>query len=96
MAVAALWACDGDNLFAPTGALSGGQPPGVEIEYPTEPAARPIGDSVLVTARTYDDVGVDSLLFYGVSFRGDDVAVIAVIGVFAVIIGAFLASRREV
>jgi hypothetical protein len=25
----------------------------------------------LVTARTYDDVGVDSLLFYGVSFRGD-------------------------
>jgi len=76
VALAALWSCDGQNLFAPNGGvLAGGddlgQPPEVEIQQPREPAARPIGDSVLITARAKDDVGVDSILFGGVAFRGD-------------------------
>jgi len=74
-ALAVLWACDGKNVFAPgTGSGSGGPggiPPTVEIRQPREPAARPIGDSVLITARAVDDVGLDSLLFLGVAFRGD-------------------------
>ena len=76
-ALAVLWACDGKNVFAPgtgTGSGSGGPggiPPTVEIKQPREPAARPIGDSVLITARAVDDVGLDSLLFLGVAFRGD-------------------------
>lgn len=75
-ALAILWSCDGQNVFAPgtgTGGTGGadGSPPTVEIQQPREPAARPIGDSVLVTARTVDDAGVDSLVFLGVSFRGD-------------------------
>ena len=78
LALALLWSCDGQNTFAPgvggggTG-TSGpdGNPPTVQIEQPREPAASPIGDSVLITARALDDVGLDSLLFLGVSFRGD-------------------------
>jgi DNA-binding beta-propeller fold protein YncE len=48
------------------------QAPSVEIQSPREPAARPVGDSVLVVAHVFDDVGVDSMLFAGVSFRGDE------------------------
>ncbi len=72
-AMAALWSCDGQNLFAPDGSIgsSDGFPPAVEIQQPREPAARPIGDSVLITARATDDTGVDSILFSGVAFRGD-------------------------
>ena len=43
----------------------------LQIETPREPAARPVGDSVLITAHTWDDTGVDSVLFTGLSFRGD-------------------------
>jgi DNA-binding beta-propeller fold protein YncE len=75
-AVSILWSCDGQNVFAPgTGGGGkggvGGLPPTVQIQQPREPAARPIGDSVLITARAVDDAGVDSLVFLGVAFRGD-------------------------
>lgn len=79
LALAALWSCDGQNLFAPgsTAAAGGGgkadpgNPPEIEIQQPREPAAQPIGDSILVTARAQDDIGVDSVLFGGIAFRGD-------------------------
>lgn len=75
VALAALWSCDGENLFSPSGTFVGGGdtgiPPVVDIEQPREPAARPIGDSVLISARASDDVGIDSILFGGVAFRGD-------------------------
>jgi hypothetical protein len=48
-----------------------GNPPLVEIERPREPAARPIGDSILISASAEDDVGLDSILFGGIAFRGD-------------------------
>lgn len=74
-ALAVLWSCDGENLFSPSGTIVGdegvGAPPQVEIEEPEEPAARPVGDSVLIRARASDDAGVDSVLFGGVAFRGD-------------------------
>ena len=75
-ALALLWACDGQNVFAPggSGGSTGGadgNAPTVQIQQPREPAARPIGDSVLITARAVDDVGVDSVVFLGVAFRGD-------------------------
>jgi len=76
--LAILWSCDGQNTFAPTtggggggGGGADGVAPTIQIEQPKEPAARPIGDSVLVTARASDDVGIDSLVFLGVAFRGD-------------------------
>jgi hypothetical protein len=43
----------------------------VEIQTPREPAARPVGDSVLIQARASDDVGVDSILLAGIAYRGD-------------------------
>ncbi len=71
VALAALWSCDGQNAFS-TGVLgTDGAAPEVEIQNPRQPAARPVGDSVLITAHTWDDTGVDSVLLAGVSFRGD-------------------------
>ncbi len=70
-ALAALWSCDGQNMFSPGGIGAGGDPPQVEIQTPRAPAARPVGDSVLIVARTSDDVGVDSVLLAGISYRGD-------------------------
>jgi DNA-binding beta-propeller fold protein YncE len=71
VALAALWSCDGQNVFAPVQSISDGLAPVVEIQQPRAPAARPVGDSVLLVARASDDTGVDSILFAGVSFRGD-------------------------
>jgi hypothetical protein len=71
VAVAALWSCDGQNLFSPDAVVSEGTPPLVEITQPREPAARPVGDSVLVVVRASDDTGVDSILLAGVSYRGE-------------------------
>ena len=71
IALAGLWACDGQNLFTPGGSVSDGAAPMVEIKQPRAPAARPVGDSVLIEARASDDVGVDSILFVGLAFRGD-------------------------
>jgi hypothetical protein len=70
-AMAVLWSCDGQNLFSPEGMVSDATPPAVQIIQPREPAARPVGDSVLVTVRASDDTGVDSILLAGVAFRGD-------------------------
>jgi DNA-binding beta-propeller fold protein YncE len=69
--LASLWACDGQNVFSPGGIASDALGPTVEIETPREPAARPVGDSVLIQAHMFDDVGVDSVLFAGISYRGD-------------------------
>lgn len=67
-----LWACEGRNLFQPVDVRAQDRrPPTVEIEQPREPAARPIGDSVLVRVRVADDSGVDSVLLGGVALRGD-------------------------
>jgi hypothetical protein len=71
VALAALWSCDGQNVFAPVQSISDGLAPVVEIQQPRAPAARPVGDSVLIVVRASDDTGVDSILFAGVSFRGD-------------------------
>ncbi len=76
LALAVVWSCDGQNMFAPGSQIiqdpdDPGIAPEVEITQPREPAARPIGDSVLISAITSDDVGVDSILFGGISFRGD-------------------------
>ncbi len=71
-ALAALWSCDGQNAFSSAGISTDGAGPSVEIRTPREPAARPVGDSVLIVAHTRDDVGVDSVLFAGVSYRGDE------------------------
>jgi hypothetical protein len=70
-AMAVLWSCDGQNLFSPEAMVSDATPPMVQITQPREPAARPVGDSVLVTVRASDDTGVDSILLAGVAFRGD-------------------------
>ena len=68
---AALWSCDGQNLFSPDGVFVDGTRPVVEITQPREPAARPVGDSVLVVVRASDVTGVDSILLAGASRRGD-------------------------
>jgi len=70
-ALAVLWSCDGQNAFSPGGIGTDASAPAVEIENPREPAARPVGDSVLIQAHAWDDTGVDSVLLAGVSFRGD-------------------------
>ena len=76
-AVTLLLACDGQNLFvdpAVTGAIDTSAPT-VRILTPSStegsPSAKPLGDSVLVTVEMSDDVGLDSVRFEGVSFRGD-------------------------
>ncbi len=76
-AVTLLLACDGQNLFvgpAVTGRVDT-RAPTVEILTPSStpgsPSAKPLGDSVLVTVQMSDDVGLDSVRFEGVSFRGD-------------------------
>ncbi len=71
-------ACDGENLFSvPRG--SGGtsdqdsEAPVVQINSPRgdSVSAKPIGDSVFVSAHLTDDVGVRSVRFYGIAQRGD-------------------------
>jgi len=69
--LAALWSCDGQNMFSPDGVVSDLTAPVVQITQPREPAARPVGDSILVAVRATDDTGVDSILLAGVSYRGD-------------------------
>ena len=74
-------ACQGDNLFVDFtgatittgGSLQDGDIPFVRILNPPSAttAARPLGDSVLVTVLVRDDVGIESIVFEGKSFRGD-------------------------
>ncbi len=67
-----LLGCEGENAFSPRGSLgSDGAAPTVEIQEPRDPAASPIGDSLLVAALVRDNGGVDSVRFEGVAFRGD-------------------------
>ena len=69
-------ACEGDNLF--TGLPRSGQVdadlPVVEILDPPSTAvtvAKPVGDSLLVTANVSDDTGIATVIFQGIAFRGD-------------------------
>ncbi|MDX1745057.1 MAG: hypothetical protein R3324_03890, partial [Halobacteriales archaeon] len=76
--VLALGACEGENLFV-SGPLPGAggddaDPPEVQITTPIgdSTSAKPIGDSVLVTARVEDDTGIATVTFEGFGFRGDE------------------------
>src|SRR5688572_33082709 len=71
-----LAACDGPNQFATpipgTGPGGDTRPPRVDIQQPRGDSlsAKPLGDSVLVRVRVTDNVGVDSVVFFGVAERG--------------------------
>ena len=71
-------ACQGDNLFVDftgtgTGSVQDADIPSVTIEVPSSAtvAAKPLGDSVLVTVDVRDDAGVSTIVFEGLSLRGD-------------------------
>ena len=67
-------ACDGQNLFVGpslTEQQADRGAPTVIILTPGDSAAAPLGDSVLVIVQASDDVGLATLQFEGVSFRGD-------------------------
>ncbi|MGD8318993.1 MAG: hypothetical protein PVJ02_01015 [Gemmatimonadota bacterium] len=72
-------ACGGENLFSVAGnggGVSGGtdtEAPGVTINSPRGDSlsAKPVGDSVFVSAHVTDDVGVRSVRMYGIAMRGD-------------------------
>ncbi len=72
-----LAACDGPNQFATpipgTGPGGDTKPPKVDIQLPRGDSlsAKPLGDSVLVRVRVTDNVGVDSVVFFGIANRGD-------------------------
>jgi hypothetical protein len=77
--VLAVGACEGENLFSvPPGA--GGstgadtKPPVVSITVPRGDSlsAKPVGDSVFVTAHVTDDAGIRTIRMYGVARRGVD------------------------
>ncbi|MGH7443817.1 MAG: YncE family protein, partial [Longimicrobiales bacterium] len=74
VAVFAMGACDGDNLFRPgNGGLPGqdSTPPQVEILAPGEDATFPLGDSILVRARIFDLTGIKTVRMHGESIRQD-------------------------
>ena len=69
-------ACQGDNLFVDftgTSSVQDSEIPSVTIEVPSSVtiAAKPLGDSVLVTVDVRDDAGVATIVFEGLSVRGD-------------------------
>jgi hypothetical protein len=73
-----LTACDGENLFVSgpvnaDGGADNGKAPTVQIVTPTgdSTSAKPIGDSVLVSARIEDKTGIQTVQFDGFAFRGD-------------------------
>src|SRR5688500_15955273 len=72
-----LAACDGPNQFATpipgTGPGGDSRPPSVEIQQPRGDSlsAKPLGDSILVRVRVQDNVGVDSIVMFGIAERGD-------------------------
>lgn len=76
-----LAACDGPNQFSTLVPGTGGsttapgtdtKPPKVDVQLPRGDSlsAKPLGDSVLVRVRVTDNVGVDSVLFFGIAERG--------------------------
>ncbi|HZD04449.1 MAG TPA: hypothetical protein VE173_06015, partial [Longimicrobiales bacterium] len=69
-------ACDGPNQFStplPTGNGSDVQAPVVDIRVPRSDSitAKPLGDSIEIHAYIDDDLGVDSVGFFGIERRGD-------------------------
>lgn len=70
-----LVACDGDNLFGPTGGP--GEGPGVvgapsaQITTPGTNTAQPVGDSLLVKVQVTDRGGIRSVTLRGVALRGE-------------------------
>lgn len=73
-------ACDGENLFSVPGTPGAAGSTGDDTEAPVvvistprgdSLSAKPLGDSVFVSAQITDDVGIASVTFFGVSFRGD-------------------------
>lgn len=75
--IAALSACDGENLFTvPGGGVGGGadtKAPTVEISVPRGDSisGTAVGDSVLVSVHVTDRVGVQKVRFFGFAVRGD-------------------------
>ncbi len=69
-------ACEGENLFSvPGGAgTSDARAPEVTITAPRGDSlsAKPLGDSVFVSARVKDNVGVSSVRLYGIAERGNE------------------------
>ncbi|HSG09809.1 MAG TPA: hypothetical protein VLA36_15715 [Longimicrobiales bacterium] len=77
--VLAIAACEGENLFSVPGGAGGvggadSEAPVVSITVPRGDSlsAKPVGDSVFVTAHVTDDVGIRSIRMYGVARRGVD------------------------
>ena len=77
--VLAIAACEGENLFSVPGGAGGvggadSEAPVVSIMVPRGDSlsAKPVGDSVFVTAHVTDDVGIRSIRMYGVARRGVD------------------------
>jgi hypothetical protein len=62
LAVVALGACRGENLFSLTGSVSGTEP-SVEITAPTGGSTAAVGDSVLVTANVEAQEGIVTIDF---------------------------------
>jgi hypothetical protein len=74
--VVAVAACEGPNAFQGpigTGGSGSGRAPVIEILQPRGDslAAKPLGDSVLIRAEASDDLGLDSVVFFGATLRGD-------------------------
>jgi hypothetical protein len=77
--VLAIGACEGENLFSVPPGQGGStgadtEAPTVEITVPRGDSlsAKPVGDSVFVTAHVTDDLGIRTVRMYGVAFRGVD------------------------
>jgi len=70
----AVAACDGPNAFqGPVGTGSNGIAPEISILTPRGDSlsAKPLGDSLLVRVVASDDSGLDSIVFFGATLRGD-------------------------
>jgi len=72
----AVAACEGPNAFqGPIGGGAGatGSAPVISIVQPRGDSlsARPLGDSVLVRVEARDNAGLDSIVFFGATLRGD-------------------------
>src|SRR5665811_471204 len=77
--ILAVGACEGSNLFTnpdnPVDVTEGDViAPVVSISIPRGDSlsAQPVGDSVFVTARISDDVGIRSIRMFGIAQRGVD------------------------
>lgn len=97
-AALSLAACEGDNLFDPTGRAVGAdtRPPTVQILQPRTESALPLGDSLLVQALVRDNTGIDSVRFEALAFRGNrDLGTDQVIPRFEPRVVRFTATTRD-